>query len=65
MESRKEIILHGIAASPGIVIGKAYVFAKQAPRIEDKSIADEEVVNELARLQHSIERSEKELQKVL
>ncbi len=65
METKKEIILHGIPASPGIVVGKAYVFAKQTPRIEDKSISEDEVENELGRLQHSIDRSEKELQKVL
>lgn len=65
MEPKKEIVLHGIAASPGIVIGKAYIFAKQAPRIEDKSIAEDEVATEIERLQHSIVRSEKELQKVL
>ncbi len=65
MESKNEIILHGIPASPGIVIGKAYVFAKQAPRVEEKSIAENEVTLELERLQHAIDRSERELQKVL
>lgn len=66
MENPKnEIVLHGIPASPGIMIGKAYVFAKQAPRIEEKSILENEVLLELERLQHAVERSEKELQKVL
>ena len=60
-----EIVLHGIAASPGIVIGKAYVFAKPTPRVEEKVIAEADVAAELDRLTHAIERSEKELQKVL
>ena len=47
------------------MIGKAYVFAKQAPRVEDKSIVADEVPLELERLQHAVDRSEKELQKVL
>ncbi|MEI7906511.1 MAG: phosphoenolpyruvate-utilizing N-terminal domain-containing protein, partial [Bacteroidota bacterium] len=65
MESKKEIVLHGIAASPGIVFGKAYVFAKQAPRVEEKSIVESEVPLEVERLQNAVDRSEKELQKVL
>lgn len=65
METKNEIVLHGIPASPGIVIGKAYVFAKQAPRVEEKSISESEVGLELERLQHAIDRSERELQKVL
>ncbi len=65
MDEQQEIVLHGIPASPGIMMGKAYVFAKQTPRIQDKSIAAAEVPLELERLKHAIERSEKELQKVL
>ncbi len=65
VETKNEIVLHGIPASPGIVIGKAYVFAKQAPRVEEKSITEAEVDLELERLQHAIDRSERELQKVL
>jgi phosphotransferase system enzyme I (PtsI) len=65
VETKNEIVLHGIPASPGIVIGKAYVFAKQAPRVEEKSITEDEVDLELERLQHAIDRSERELQKVL
>lgn len=65
MPDRNEIVLHGIPASPGIMIGKAYVVAKQAPRVEEKAILETEVPLELERLQHAVERSERELQKVL
>lgn len=65
MTDRNEIVLHGIPASPGIVIGKAYVYAKQTPRVEEKSIVEAEIPAELERLQHAVDRSERELQKVL
>ncbi|MFA5834793.1 MAG: phosphoenolpyruvate--protein phosphotransferase [Bacteroidota bacterium] len=65
MGQKNEIVLHGIPASPGIIIGKAYVFAKQAPRVEEKSIGENEISLELERLQHAVDRSEKELLKVL
>ncbi len=65
METKNEIILHGIAASPGIVMGKAYIFTKNIPRIDEKTIAHKDVPLELERLEHAVERSEKELQKIL
>jgi phosphoenolpyruvate-protein phosphotransferase (PTS system enzyme I) len=65
MEEKKEIVLQGIAAAPGIVMGKAYVYTKHIPRIEEKKIQPADVRNERERLQHAIERSEKELQKIL
>ncbi len=65
MSLKTEIVLHGIPASPGIVTGRAYVVAKQAPRVEEKAIAETEVTLELERLQHALEKSERELQKIL
>lgn len=60
-----ETVLHGIPASPGIVMGKAYIHNKHIPRIEEKQIAAADVDQELKRLQLAVERSENELQKVL
>lgn len=65
MEQRPEITLTGIAASPGIVLGKAYVYTKHIPRIEEKSIKESDVPLELQRMKHAVERSQSELQKVL
>ncbi len=65
MEKKTEIVLHGIAASPGIVMGKAYIYSKHIPRIEEKPILASDVEQELTRLQHAVERSENELQKIL
>lgn len=65
MDNSKEKIFNGIAASPGIVLGRAYVYTKQTPRIEEKTIQAEDVPKELERLHNAVERSERELQKVL
>lgn len=60
-----EQIIHGIAASPGIVLGKAYVYTKHIPRIEERTITDADVPLEIERLNHAVKRSETELEKVL
>lgn len=62
---KQEIVLHGIAASPGIVLGKAYIFSKHIPRVEEKPITADEVEKELRRLHHAQTRSQKELEKIL
>ncbi|MGE5316294.1 MAG: phosphoenolpyruvate--protein phosphotransferase [Acidobacteriota bacterium] len=65
MNGHEEIVLHGIAAAPGIVMGPAYVFEKHIPRIEEKAIEPEDVSREIERLKNAVARSEKELQKIL
>ncbi len=65
MSTQNEITLHGIAAAPGIVMGKAFVYTKHIPRIDEKAVAPEDVEKEIERLQKAIARSEKELQKIL
>ncbi len=59
---REEIVLHGIAASPGIAIGKTLLIKKDGIVVEEKSVND--TAAELDRLQKSIERSSYELDKV-
>ncbi|MBI3111277.1 MAG: phosphoenolpyruvate--protein phosphotransferase [Ignavibacteriales bacterium] len=60
-----EVIIKGIPASPGIAIGPAFLFHKQAPVIREKSIAPEETAAEVARLEQAVARSHKELRKIL
>ena len=36
----KEVRAYGIAASPGIAIGRAFVYRKQAPQVEKRQVAD-------------------------
>jgi len=65
MTTTNEITLHGIAAAPGIVMGKVFVYMKHIPRIDEKAIAPEDVEKEVDRLRNAVVRSEKELQKIL
>ncbi|MEX2088524.1 MAG: phosphoenolpyruvate-utilizing N-terminal domain-containing protein, partial [Bacteroidota bacterium] len=60
-----EVIIKGIPASPGIAIGPAFLFRKQAPVIREKSIGQEEIHAEVARLEQAVARSHRELQKIL
>ena len=65
MNTPAEQIFHGVGASPGIVMGNAYVFTKNLPRIEERIVSEEEVATEIERLDHAVSRSERELQKIL
>jgi phosphotransferase system enzyme I (PtsI) len=65
MPTINEITLHGIAAAPGIVMGRAFVYKKHIPRIEEKAIPPEDAKKEIERLRDAVSRSEKELQKIL
>ena len=60
-----EIVLKGIPASPGIVIGPVFLYQKQAPVFEERSIHPEDVDRELSRLEQAVARSHKELSKIL
>lgn len=55
------IELSGIAASPGIVIGKAFVVHSEGFRVFPRKIAEEDVENELTRFQEAIDQSKKEI----
>ncbi|MEK6756318.1 MAG: phosphoenolpyruvate--protein phosphotransferase, partial [Bacteroidota bacterium] len=63
--TKEEIVLKGIPASPGIAIGPAFLFQKQDVVIEERSILNEEVLREVARLEQAVARSHKELRKIL
>ena len=65
MTTTNEITLHGIAAAPGIVMGKVFLYTKHVPHIDEKTITPEDVEKEVERLQGAVARSEKELQKIL
>jgi len=60
-----EVILKGIPAAPGIAIGPAYIYSKEAPGVVKKEITPDEVGSEVRRLKNATARSQKELQKIL
>lgn len=68
MKSFKEIYretqnkIPGIAAAPGIVIGKAYLFTKESLKVNSNGITD--VPEAKKNLSEAIEKSKKELNKV-
>lgn len=60
-----EIVLKGIPASPGIAIGPAFVFHKDGPIVQERSIDDKEVERELKRLAAAVAHAQKELKKIV
>ena len=63
---KKEFILVGVAASPGIAMGTAYLFSKETPRVEERAlVADGEIAVEDGRLDRAVSKSVKELTKIL
>ncbi|MFQ5797340.1 MAG: phosphoenolpyruvate--protein phosphotransferase [Bacteroidota bacterium] len=61
----REIILRGIAASPGIAMGPIYVYDRDVPEVIERSTSAAEAEREIDRLRKAVERSQKELRKVL
>jgi len=62
---KKELILKGVPASPGIAIGSAHLYTKEIPRVAEWTLAESEIPAELERLQRAMEKSAKELNKIL
>jgi phosphotransferase system enzyme I (PtsI) len=61
---KREIVLKGIPASPGIACGPIYLFIKDIPVVEERSVNASETEAEKNRLDHAIEKSKKELNKI-
>jgi phosphotransferase system enzyme I (PtsI) len=62
---KNEIILRGIPASHGISIGSAYLFLKNTPIVEERIIQPEETEFEQDRFSRSLDKSSRELNKIL
>lgn len=56
--------LRGIPASPGIAVGNVHLLIWEVPEFEHRSISDEEVPAELARLDDALERAKDRLRRV-
>lgn len=54
-------MLQGIAAAPGIAIGKAYIFRPEQLNFEKRMITHDDVGRELHRLQTAIDQAHKQL----
>ncbi|MBN8571678.1 MAG: phosphoenolpyruvate--protein phosphotransferase [Ignavibacteria bacterium] len=64
MSNNKEIIYTGIAASPGISIGHAYVYTRNQIKVSSDIIAEGDIEKELDEFKKAIEFSVKELNKI-
>ncbi|MEX1139805.1 MAG: phosphoenolpyruvate--protein phosphotransferase [Bacteroidota bacterium] len=61
---QEEAVFRGIAASPGIAVGPAYLFQKHVPVINQKTVEPEGVEPEILRLRSALDRSRRELSKI-
>jgi phosphotransferase system enzyme I (PtsI) len=62
---KKETILEGVAASPGIAMGKAYIYTKEVPRVDERLLEHAGLDHEVERTVWAIQKSSKELNKIL
>ncbi len=62
---KREIVLKGIPASPGIAIGSTYLFIKDVPVVEERSVSGNETEEEKVRLNNAVEKSKRQLNKIL
>ncbi len=59
------VVIHGIAASPGLAYGQVFVFERKTIEVNQRIVEPEEAEKEIERLKQAIQRSEKELNKIL
>lgn len=60
-----EIVRKGIPASPGIAIGPVLIFHKAAQLVFEKLLQPQEIEQEINKLREAVDRSKKELKKIL
>ncbi len=56
-----EIILKGIPAAPGIVVGKAYIFGREDLSVEKNPITEEQVPLEISRFEDALIQTRQEI----
>ena len=61
MIKKKEITLKGIPASPGINIGKAFLFGREQYTIPRRNIKDEHIQNEIKRFKDALVQTKEEI----
>ncbi|HEY4644353.1 MAG TPA: phosphoenolpyruvate--protein phosphotransferase, partial [Bacteroidota bacterium] len=61
----EEVVLKGVGAAPGIAIGPVFLYDREVPKVIERSISSDETEREIERLINAVERSSKELQKIL
>ena len=64
MIKKKEIVLKGIPASPGISIGKAFLYGREQYTIPRRTISDDQIQNEIKRLKDALVQTKNEIQEI-
>ncbi len=57
-------VRHGIAASPGIAVGRAFVIDRRRVKVPKRHIPAEEVASELVRLDEAVSRADLQLERL-
>ncbi len=58
---KKEIVLKGIPASPGIVAGKAFLFGREQYSISRRAIKEDQIANEIKRFKEALVQTKNEI----
>jgi len=61
---QRQVVLEGIAASPGIAIGRAFVFDPRQPVIEARLLSEKESKREVERFKRAIERTRRQIRRL-
>lgn len=56
--------MEGIAASPGLAFGKAYIYKKEDLEISEEDITEDEIEKEIERLENAIKLAEEQLEDI-
>jgi len=62
--AHRQVVLQGISASPGIAIGRAFVFDPRQLVIEARPVGDNEIEREVERFRRAIDRTRKQIQRL-
>lgn len=64
MIRKKEIVLKGIPASPGITIGKAFLYGREQYTIPRRAVKEEQIQNEIRRFKDALVQTRNEIQEI-
>jgi len=65
MKKKQDVLLKGIGASPGIVIGNIFHYKDEYTSIQEISISENDIEKEIERLKTALKKSELEITKIL
>jgi len=63
-DTSKTTVLRGIGVSPGVVIGPAFVMAREVPKIEERRISAEDVDREIARFEDALIETRRQIRSI-